>query len=152
MMHFFKGQVKIVNIYMVKFNVSILNSLTIMLFFVNTKYIHKHNVLFTKTVTKLVTILTILACFVFSISEPSIQRIGLTIFFLVYPSRVNNYYLQNKLQGSRQLSITSRFYDNCPRGKLSPNPKTNPNPNPNPNQGAIFLRGQLFGYQTTVLA
>ena len=41
MMHFFKGQVKIVNIYMVKFNVSVLNSLTIMLFFfVNTKYIH----------------------------------------------------------------------------------------------------------------
>ena len=65
MMHFFKGQVKIVNICMVKFNVSILNSLTIMLFFVNTKYIHKHNVLFNKTVTKLVTILTILTCFVF---------------------------------------------------------------------------------------
>ena len=29
-----------------------------MFFFVNTKYVHKHNVIFSKTVTKLVTIVT----------------------------------------------------------------------------------------------
>ena len=29
-----------------------------MFFFVNTKYVHKHNVIFNKTVTKLVTIVT----------------------------------------------------------------------------------------------
>ena len=63
----FKGHVKIVKTYMVKFNVSILNRLKIMGFFVNTRYIHKHNVIFNKTVTKIVTILT--KC-VFSISEP----------------------------------------------------------------------------------
>ena len=49
MTYIFKGDVKIV------------------VFFVNTKYIHKHNVIFNETVTKLVTILT--KCF-FSISEP----------------------------------------------------------------------------------
>ena len=38
------------------------------------------------------------------------------------------------------------FYDNCPRVKLPPNPKTNPDPNPNPNRGAIFLGGQLSWY------
>ena len=41
----FKGQLKIVKIYMVKFNVSILNRLKIMGFFVNTKQmqnIHRH--------------------------------------------------------------------------------------------------------------
>ena len=42
---------------MVKFNVSILNRLEIIVFFVNRKYIHKHNVIFNKTITKLVTIL-----------------------------------------------------------------------------------------------
>ena len=65
----FKGHAKIVKIYMVKFNVSILYRLKIMFFFVNTKYIHKHNVIFNKTVTKLVTISTKCCCF-FSISEP----------------------------------------------------------------------------------
>ena len=37
----------------------------------------------------------------------------------------------------------TRFWDNCPWGKLSPDPKTNPNfnPNPNPNRGAIFRMG-----------
>ena len=53
---------------MVKFNVSILNRLKIMSFFVNTRYIHKYNVIVSETVTKLVTILT--KCF-FSISEPN---------------------------------------------------------------------------------
>ena len=37
-----KGPVKVVKIYMVKFNVSILNRLKIMGFFVNTKQMHKH--------------------------------------------------------------------------------------------------------------
>ena len=55
MTYAFKGHVKIVIIYMVKFNVSIL------------KYIHKYNVILNKTVTKLATIST--KCF-FSISEP----------------------------------------------------------------------------------
>ena len=63
----FKGHVKIVEIYMVKFNVSILNKFKIMGFLVNAKYIHKHNAILHKTVTKLFTILT--KCF-FSISEP----------------------------------------------------------------------------------
>ena len=53
----FKGHVKIVEIYMVKLNVSILNRLKMMGFFVNAKYIRKH-VISNKTVTKLFTILT----------------------------------------------------------------------------------------------
>ena len=58
MTYIFKGHVKIVNIYMVKYNVSVLNRLKIMGFFISTKYIHKRNVIFNKTVAKLVTILT----------------------------------------------------------------------------------------------
>ena len=59
MTYIFNGHVKIVTIYMAKFNVSILSRLKIMwFFFVNTKYIHKHNVIFNKTATTLVTILT----------------------------------------------------------------------------------------------
>ena len=54
----FKGHVKILEIYMVKFNVSILNRLKIMGFFVNAKYIHLCNVILNETVTKLLTILT----------------------------------------------------------------------------------------------
>ena len=49
----FKGHVKSVEIYEVKFNVSILNRLKIMEF-----YIHKCNVILNETVTKLFTILT----------------------------------------------------------------------------------------------
>ena len=41
----FKGHVKFVEIYMVKFNVSVLNRLKIMGFFVNAKYIRKYNVI-----------------------------------------------------------------------------------------------------------
>ena len=67
-MYIFKGHVKIVRIYMLKFNVLILNRLKIMVFFVNTKYIEKHNVIFNKTVTKLITILT--KCF-FSYLNPT---------------------------------------------------------------------------------
>ena len=67
MTYIFKGDVKIVKIYMVKFNVSILNRFKIMGIFVNTEYIHKHNVIFNKTVTKFATILT--KCF-FSIYKP----------------------------------------------------------------------------------
>ena len=52
-MYIFKGHVKIVKIYMVKFKESILNRLKIMGFFVNIKYIHKQNVSFNKTVSKL---------------------------------------------------------------------------------------------------
>ena len=58
MIYVFKDHVKIVQIYMVKFNVSILNRLKTMFFFVNTKYICKYNVSLNKTVTKLYTILT----------------------------------------------------------------------------------------------
>ena len=54
----FKGHVKIVKIYMVKFNASMLNRLKIMFFFVNAKQMHKHNVIFNKTLTKIVTIFT----------------------------------------------------------------------------------------------
>ena len=36
-------------------------------------------------------------------------------------------------------TFLERFLDNCPPGKLSPNPQTNPNPNPNPNPN----RGQF---------
>ena len=49
---------RIVKIYMVKFNVSILNRLKIIVFFVNKKQMHKHNVIFNKALTKIVTILT----------------------------------------------------------------------------------------------
>ena len=67
MTYVFKGHVEIVKIYIVKFNVSILNRLKIifflfflffLFFFANSKCIHKPNVIFNKTVTKLVTILT----------------------------------------------------------------------------------------------
>ena len=68
MTYIFKGHVKILKIYMVKFNVSILNKLK-MLFFVNTKYIHTHNDIFYETGTKLVTILT--KCF-FAYLNPTI--------------------------------------------------------------------------------
>ena len=54
----FKGHVKIVETYMVKFNVSILNRLKIMGFIVKSKYMHKYIVTLNKTVTKLFTILT----------------------------------------------------------------------------------------------
>ena len=54
----FKGHVKIVETYIVKFNVSILNRLKMMGFFVNAKYIHKCNVILNETVTKLLNILT----------------------------------------------------------------------------------------------
>ena len=46
MRYIFKGHVKIVQIYMVEFNVSTLNRLQVMGFFVNTKYIHKHIIIF----------------------------------------------------------------------------------------------------------
>ena len=58
MAYFCKDHVKIVKIYMVKFNVSILDRVITMFFFVNTKYIHKYNVSLNKTVIKLFTILT----------------------------------------------------------------------------------------------
>ena len=61
MTYIFKGHIKIVKIYMVKFDVSMLNRLKG--FFVNTKHTDTHNVIFDKTVTKLVTILT--KCFYF---------------------------------------------------------------------------------------
>ena len=63
----FKGHVKIVEIYMVKFSVSILNKFKIMGFFVNAiiMYIHNHNAILHKTVTKLFSILT--KCFFFHI-------------------------------------------------------------------------------------
>ena len=57
MTYVFKRHMKIVKIYLVKFNVSILNRLKIMVFFANSKCIHKPDVIFNKTVTKLVTIL-----------------------------------------------------------------------------------------------
>ena len=67
MTYVFKGHVKIVKICMVKFNVSILKKAYNNGFLVNTKYIHKYNVILNETVTKIVTILA--KCF-FSISEP----------------------------------------------------------------------------------
>ena len=46
----FKGHVKVTEIYMVKFNVSVLNRLKIKMgFFVNAKYILKYNVILNKT-------------------------------------------------------------------------------------------------------
>ena len=46
----FKGHVKVTEIYMVKFNVSVLNRLKIIMgFFVNAKYILKYNVILNKT-------------------------------------------------------------------------------------------------------
>ena len=42
MTYHFKGHVKIIEIYMVKFNISILNRLEIVSFFVNAKYLHKY--------------------------------------------------------------------------------------------------------------
>ena len=48
-----------------------------MCFFVNTKYIHKHNVLINKTVTKLVTILT--KCFFPYLNPTSYLKINFII-------------------------------------------------------------------------
>ena len=56
--HDFKEHVKIVEIYMVKINVPILNRFKIMGFFVNASFIQKHDAILNKTVTKLLTILT----------------------------------------------------------------------------------------------
>ena len=67
MTYVFKGHVKIVKIYMVKFNVSILKKALNNGFLVNTKYIHICNVNLNNTVTKLVIIL--IKCF-FPVSEP----------------------------------------------------------------------------------
>ena len=53
--------------YMVKFNVSIIHRLKIIGFFVNTKYIHKHDVILNQTANKL---FTIFKKFFFSIPEP----------------------------------------------------------------------------------
>ena len=58
---------------MVKFNVSILNRLKTMFFFVNTKYIDKYNVSLNKTFTKLCTILT--KCF-FPYLNPTTTLMG----------------------------------------------------------------------------
>ena len=56
MTYVFKGCVKFVKIYMVKYiNIKKAKNNES---FVNTKEIHKHNVIFNKTVTKLVTVLT----------------------------------------------------------------------------------------------
>ena len=66
---FFKGHVKIVKIYMVKLNVSALNRLKITFFFLIIKYIHEHNLILNKTLTKLVTILT--KCFFFPYLNPT---------------------------------------------------------------------------------
>ena len=52
---------------MVKFNVSILNRLKIMAFFVNAKFLNKCNVILNETVTKL---FTYFDKKLFSISEP----------------------------------------------------------------------------------
>ena len=49
----FKGHVKIVEIYIVKFKVSVLNRLKLMGFFVNAKYICKYNIILNKTETKI---------------------------------------------------------------------------------------------------
>ena len=57
----FEGRAKIVKIFMVKFNGSVLNRLKIMcgfFLFVSTKKIYKHNDIFDKIVTKLFTLLT----------------------------------------------------------------------------------------------
>ena len=49
----FKGHVKIVEIYIVKFKVSVLNRFKLMGFFVNAKYICKYNIILNKTETKI---------------------------------------------------------------------------------------------------
>ena len=46
------------SLYLVKFNVSYLNRLKIMKFYVHVKYMNKPNIIFNKTVTNLVTTLT----------------------------------------------------------------------------------------------
>ena len=64
MTYVLKGLTKIVNTYMVKFNVTFFFNVMVFLFvclfvcfFVNLKYIHKPNAIFDKVVTKLFTIL-----------------------------------------------------------------------------------------------
>ena len=49
--------------------------------------------------------------------------------------------LNDKSPHSTLKTIVSTYWlkENCPRGKLPPNPKTNPNTNSNPNQGTFFL-------------
>ena len=54
----FKSYFKTVEIYILKFNVSVLNRFKITGFFVNANYIRKYNVIWNKTVTKIFTILT----------------------------------------------------------------------------------------------
>ena len=70
----FKEHVTIVELCMVKINVSILNRLINIGFFVNAKYIHKHDVIWNKTLTKLLTILT--KCFFLCLNPTSCLKNG----------------------------------------------------------------------------
>ena len=92
MTYVFKGHVKIVKIYMGKFNTSILNRLTIMFFFVNSKCMRKPDVIFNKTVTKLVTILT--KCFFPYLNPTSYlkRRPNIKIPFVINTSAENSNY------------------------------------------------------------
>ena len=95
---------------MVKFNVSILNKLKAMGFFVNTEYAHKYNVIFNKTMTKLVSILT--KCF-FPYLNPTIYlkagsnkkkfAPGMRIFKQLHISMSHN----NQSKASRQINVQS---------------------------------------------
>ena len=73
MTYVFKDHVKIVKIYMVKFNVLVLDRLKTMFFFVNTKYIHQYDVSLNKTVTQLCIILT--KCFFLYLKPTSYLKI-----------------------------------------------------------------------------
>ena len=63
-----------------------------------------------------------------------------TLFLVIHFLYDSVIFLRERL---KQLICQGRFYDNCPRGKLSLKPRfnTNPKPNLNSNPGVIFLEG-----------
>ena len=102
----FKGHVKIVEIYMAKFNVSISNGLKIMGFFVNAKYIHKNNVISNKTVTKLFTILTKCFFHIWTLQATLKHNAAITL-----PSRHEMFLRDlNQISIERDISQTSQKY------------------------------------------
>ena len=83
--------VKIVEIHMVKFNVSILNRLKMMGFFVNVRYIHKCNVILNETVTKRFTIFPYLnpTSYLKIVNKSKLQVMHLIILFGLSLAQLN---------------------------------------------------------------
>ena len=83
-------------------NISILNRLKIMGFFVNAKYIHKCNVILNKTVTKLFTILT--KCFFHAWAQQA------TLMKMFFNSWNRHYNAERVMKNVFQVHFTKRLH------------------------------------------